>query len=184
MVTGMDVRGNGRDWWHNAAGRYARSRRPEVGSVLAFPSSGGMSAGHVAMVSRVLNNRHILIDHANWGGPGIRRGSVMQNVSVIDVSDDNSWTQVRVQVGYDPSQHGRAYPTYGFIHNRPDGGEGPAYASLEDGFRRVSYTRPVSHGRASTQRHGTARSAAQSHRQPQASRQAGRVQNVAQRRSR
>lgn len=182
MVTGMDVRGNGRDWWHNAAGRYARSRRPEAGAVLAFASSGGMSSGHVAVVSRVVNNRQILIDHANWGGPGIRRGSVMQNVSVIDVSEDNSWTQVRVQVGHDPSLHGRAYPTFGFIHNRPDNGEAPAYASLDDGFRRVSYTRPANHGRGAAQRPGTARTAAQTSRQPQASRQVARVQQITHRR--
>lgn len=150
MVTGMDVRGNGRDWWHNAAGRYARGSRPEVGSVLAFPGSGRMRMGHVAVVSRVVNARHIEIDHANWGGPGIRRGSVMQGVSVIDVSPDNSWTEVRVQVGWDRDNHGRSYPTYGFIHNRPDMGNGPVYASYQGGarFTRATWTRPATSTRS------------------------------------
>jgi hypothetical protein len=74
----------------------------------------------------------VLIDHANWGGPGIRRGSVMQNVSVVDVSDRNDWTAVRVQVGHDASSFGRTYATYGFIYNRPDDAvnTGTAYAGL------------------------------------------------------
>jgi hypothetical protein len=35
QVTGIAIRGNGREWWHKAAGLYARSDRPEVGSVLS-----------------------------------------------------------------------------------------------------------------------------------------------------
>jgi hypothetical protein len=136
-VTGMEVSGNGRDWWHNAAGRYARGQRPERGSVLAFPGSGGMRSGHVAVVARVHHARLIEIDHANWGGPGIRRGTVMRGVKVVDVSEDNSWTRVRVQVGWDSSNFGREYPTYGFIHNRPAG----AFAAGEDMVRPVSYSR-------------------------------------------
>jgi len=138
-VTGMDISGNGRDWWHNAAGRYARGQRPQVGSVLAWPGSGSMSSGHVAVVSRVLNARMIEIDHANWGGPGIRRGTVMRNVQVMDVSADNSWTRVRVQVGWTNENFGREYPTYGFIHNRP-ANTGLADAS-DDMIRPVSYSR-------------------------------------------
>lgn len=120
QATGMDISGNGRDWWYNAAGLYARSNRPEVGSVMAFPGSGGMRAGHVAVVERVVSPREVLIHHANWGGPGIRRGSIMRGVSVIDASPNNDWTQVRVQVGHSAENYGRTYPIYGFIHNRPD----------------------------------------------------------------
>jgi len=120
QATGMAISGNGRDWWHNAAGLYARGNRPEVGSVMAFPGSGGMRSGHVAVVERVVSQREVLIHHANWGGPGIRRGSIMRGVSVIDVSPGNDWTQVRVQVGHSAEAYGRTYPVYGFIHNRPD----------------------------------------------------------------
>ncbi len=121
QLTGMNISGNGREWWHNAAGRYARGQRPERGSVLSFPASGGMRHGHVAVVSRVVDARVIEIDHANWGGPGIRRGSVMRGVRVMDVSDANDWTRVRVQVGWSAEAFGRVYPTHGFIHNRPHG---------------------------------------------------------------
>jgi len=119
MVTGMNVSGNGGQWWYNAAGVYDRGNRPQPGSVLAFRSSGGMSRGHVAVVSRVVAPRHVQIDHSNWAGPGIRRGTVMRDVNVIDVSEANDWTAVRVQVGHDAGAFGRTYPTFGFIHNRP-----------------------------------------------------------------
>lgn len=119
MVSGIDLRGNARDWWAAAAGRYHRSQVPEVGAVLVFPASGSMRAGHVAVVEQVLGPRHILIHHANWEGPGIRKGSVTRGVSVVDVSPNNDWTRVRVQTGLTPGIYGREYPTYGFIHNRP-----------------------------------------------------------------
>jgi len=128
QVTGMAISGNGRDWWHNAAGLYARSNRPEVGSVMAFPGSGGMPMGHVAVVERVVSSREVLIHHANWGGPGIPRGSIMRGVSVIDVSPNNDWTQVRVQTGRSAETYGRIYPVYGFIHNRPDPTGGALFA--------------------------------------------------------
>jgi surface antigen len=138
QATGMAISGNGRDWWHNAAGLYDRGDRPEVGAVLAFPASGGMRLGHVAVVSRVLSAREVLVDHANWAGPGIRRGTVMRGVSVIDVSPDNDWTQVRVQVGWTSGTYGRVYPTHGFIYNRPDPTGGTMLAGRSHGPRIAS----------------------------------------------
>ncbi len=132
-VTGMQISGNGGDWWTNAAGLYDRGQRPERGSVMAFRATGGMSRGHVAVVRQVAGPREVRIDHANWGGPGIRRGTVMQDVSVIDVSEANDWSEVRVQVGHDDNAFGRVYPTHGFIYNRPDDGvhTGTAYAGMQ-----------------------------------------------------
>lgn len=131
-VTGMQVTGNGGDWWGNAAGLYDRGQRPEPGAVMAFRANQGMSRGHVAVVRQVVNAREVRIDHANWGGPGIRRGSVMQNISVVDVSDRNDWSAVKVQSGWNAEAFGRTYPTYGFIYNRPDDAvnTGTAYAGL------------------------------------------------------
>jgi surface antigen len=121
-VTGMDISGNAHLWWANAAGAYARGQRPERGAVLSFRSSGGMRMGHVAVVSKVVSAREVLIDHANWEGPGIRKGTIMRGVSVVDVSDRNDWSAVRVQVGRDDDSYGRVYPVNGFIYNRPDNG--------------------------------------------------------------
>ncbi len=140
QATGMAISGNGGQWWYNAAGLYARGNRPEVGSILAFPGSGGMRAGHVAVVERVISNREILIHHANWGGPGIRRGSIMRGVSVVDASPSNDWSQVRVQVGYSNENYGRTYAVQGFIHNRPDasGGMMLAGTGLRGGVAQAS----------------------------------------------
>ena len=124
MVSGIQVSGNGGTWWGNAAGLYDRGQRPEPGSVLAFRSSGGMSMGHVAVVQRAVSAREIEIEHANWAGPGIRKGQILRDVSVVDVSDRNDWTEVRVEVGRGSGSYGRTYPTYGFIHDRPEGAPG------------------------------------------------------------
>lgn len=122
QATGMAIRGNGGDWWHNAAGLYARGHAPERGAVMAFARTGQMRSGHVAVVQEVISSREVLIHHANWGGPGIRRGSIMADVSVVDVSLHNDWSSVRVQVGRDQESLGRIYPIQGFIYDRPDNG--------------------------------------------------------------
>ena len=132
-VTGMDISGNAHAWWGNAAGVYARGQRPEKGAVLSFRASGGMRMGHVAVVSRVVSSREVLIDHANWEGPGIRKGTVMRGVSVVDASDRNDWTLVRVQVGRNDDSYGRAYPTNGFIYDRPAGSQMMAGADAPQG---------------------------------------------------
>jgi len=119
-VSGIDVPGNAWQWWDNAAGRYARGNQPEPGSVLSFTSNGRMRLGHVAVVSRVVNPREIEVDQANWWGPGAR-GGVSHDIPVVDVSENNDWTAVRVGLG-NSGEFGSVYPTNGFIYNRPDDG--------------------------------------------------------------
>jgi surface antigen len=118
--TGIAVSGNAWEWWENAAGSYARGSVPEPGSVLTFRSNGRMRLGHVAVVTRVINPREVEIEHANWWGPGMR-GGVARNVPVVDVSEANDWTAVRVGLGQ-TGEFGSVYPTYGFIYDRPDTG--------------------------------------------------------------
>jgi surface antigen len=120
QVSGIMVAGNAWQWWDNAAGQYARGNHPEPGSVLNFRANGRMPLGHVAVVSRVINAREIIIDQANWGSSGMR-GSVSRNVAVVDVSEANNWSAVRVELG-NREAFGSVYPTYGFIYNRPDNG--------------------------------------------------------------
>lgn len=117
-VSGIQVAGNAWQWWDNADGVYARGRVPEAGSVLAFRSNGRMRLGHVAVVSRVINAREIEIDHANWGG---YHGGVARGIAVVDVSEANNWTAVRVGLAHS-GEFGSVYPTYGFIYDRPDTG--------------------------------------------------------------
>lgn len=113
--SGIQVAGNAWQWWDNAAGIYARGHVPEVGSVLNFEANRRMRLGHVAVVSRVISRREIEVDQANWPHGGISRG-----VPVIDVSENNNWTAVRVGIGGD--SFGSIYPTYGFIYDRRDNG--------------------------------------------------------------
>ena len=119
-ATGLDVKGNAHAWWDSAAGSYERGQRPEAGSVLNFRATGRMRLGHVAVVARVVDNRTIEIDHANWAGPGGGKGQVARGVPVIDVSEGNDWSAV--QVGLGGGGFGSVYPTYGFIYDRPDRG--------------------------------------------------------------
>jgi hypothetical protein len=116
-VSGIQVVGNAWEWWHNASGTYARGPVPEVGSVLAFRANGRMRLGHVAVVSRVINARVIEINHANWASTGV----VARGVTVVDVSEANNWTAVRVGLA-GSEDFGSVYPTYGFIYARPDNG--------------------------------------------------------------
>ncbi|MDW8443366.1 MAG: hypothetical protein RML45_02925 [Acetobacteraceae bacterium] len=81
-----------------------------------------MRLGHVSVVSGIVSSREILVDHANWPGPGVPKGRIARGVSVIDVSPGNDWTAVRVEVHGRGSDYGRTYATWGFIYPRdPEG---------------------------------------------------------------
>jgi surface antigen len=121
QVSGIQVVGNAWQWWDNAQGLYARGDRPEIGSVLNFRPNGRMRLGHVAVVTRIINARELLVDHANWPSGGIHGGAISHSVAVVDVSEANNWTAVRVELGHE-DKFGSVYPTYGFIYNRPDPG--------------------------------------------------------------
>ncbi len=120
-ASGIEVAGNAHMWWDNAAGVYARGQVPEAGSVLSFRANRSMPLGHVAVVRQVVNARTVEIDHANWAGPGGRKGGIARGVSVVDVSENNDWTAVRVALG-NSGDYGSIYPTNGFIYDRPDRG--------------------------------------------------------------
>jgi len=114
-VTGVALDGNAGAWWSRAEGRYARGHEPSTGAVLVFRPSGHMRVGHVAVVSRVVGKREILVDQANWV-----RGRVVTGMSVVDASPNNDWTSVRV-IELGSRTHGRENPTYGFIYPHPPG---------------------------------------------------------------
>ncbi len=80
-----------------------------------FDRSGKMRDGHVALVSRLVDKRTIEIDHANWSIGHYGRGAIARHVRVVDVSDRNDWTSVRVWNDIDHC-FGRPYKTMGFIY--------------------------------------------------------------------
>jgi surface antigen len=116
MFSGIDIYGDAHTWWSQAAGRFATGERPRTGAVLAFQSSGRMRLGHVAVVSEVLTDRVIRVTHANWGGS---RGKVEENVTVVDVSDANDWSAVKVWYNPINDLGTTVYPTHGFIYQGP-----------------------------------------------------------------
>lgn len=116
LMSGIQIFGDARTWWDQAAGRYKTGFTPKAGAVLCFKPTGRMRMGHVAVVSQVLTERIIQITHANWSVIEGERGQVEQNVTVIDVSPAGDWSQVKVW--YDPTRGlgTTVYPTYGFIY--------------------------------------------------------------------
>ena len=112
-ISGIQIRGNANTWWGQAAGRYERGQTPKPGSVLAFEATRRMRVGHVAMVSKVVSDREVLLTHANWS----RRGGIERDVRAVDVSAAGDWSMVKVWYG---PQHGlgtSSYPTRGFIYS-------------------------------------------------------------------
>ena len=113
-LSGINIRGNAKDWWGQALNTYERGDEPAVGAVMSFRATSGMSLGHVAVVADVVTDREIVVNHANWN-----RNKVSLQMGVMDVSRDNDWSLVRVESW--PGQYGRPYPVNGFIY--PKDGE-------------------------------------------------------------
>lgn len=111
-ISGVNIHGNANTWWNQAAGKYARGSVPAKGAVLAFASSGRMPIGHVAMVSKVVSDREVLLTHANWSRPG----AVETNVRAVDVSAAGDWSAVRVWYGPLGDLGTSANPAKGFIY--------------------------------------------------------------------
>ncbi len=112
QMSGIEIYGDASQWWDKAAGSYVRGAAPQPGAVLAFPSSAAMPGGHVATVSRVIDSRRILLNHANWS----ERGRIEQDVEAIDVSPSNDWSAVRVWYGPSAALGSRVNPARGFIY--------------------------------------------------------------------
>lgn len=116
-ASGIDIHGDARTWWHQASGSYARGSAPKVGAVMAMAASSAMPLGHVAVVSKIVDARHILIDQANWAGPGV----IEHDVLVEDASTDGDWSEVRVWYAPANAMGARLNPVSGFIYAPTDG---------------------------------------------------------------
>lgn len=121
-VSGIDIHGNANTWWAQAAGKYRRGDTPKEGAVLAFAATGRMPMGHVAMVSKVVSDREVLLTHANWSHPG----KVETDVRAVDVSPDNDWSQVKVWYAPVGGLGTTVYQIKGFIYPAADGSDAKA----------------------------------------------------------
>ncbi|TCM20807.1 CHAP domain-containing protein [Novosphingobium sp. PhB165] len=110
--SGIDIHGNAWTWWEKAKDLYERGSTPKIGAVLAMARSAAMPLGHVAVVEKILDARHILLDHANWSFRGkIERGALAE-----DVSAAGDWSQVRVWYAQAGGMGSRSNPVSGFIY--------------------------------------------------------------------
>lgn len=110
QMSRIEINGDASTWWEQAAGRYDRGRTPRMGAVLVFRAA-RKSSGHLAVVTQVLNDRLIVVNHANW----LNDGRIHERTPVRDVSERGDWSAV--QVWYTPGQvwGGGTYATHGFI---------------------------------------------------------------------
>ena len=118
-LSGIQIRGDAHTWWGQADGRYARGHRPKRGAVLAFKPHGAMALGHVAAVSKVIDERTVLVTHSNWSRINGVRGQIERDVRVVDASEHGDWSRVRVWYGPSQDLGTTEWPVHGFIY--PDG---------------------------------------------------------------
>jgi surface antigen len=113
--SGIQIQGDAWTWWDAAEGRYERGRSPRPGSVLVINRTARMSSGHVAVVTRVVGSREIRVDHANWAS-GAAKGRIATDQRVVDVSDRNDWSLVRVWYPRINDLGATAFPARGFVY--------------------------------------------------------------------
>ncbi|BCW87821.1 hypothetical protein sos41_09520 [Alphaproteobacteria bacterium SO-S41] len=110
--SGVEIYGDAHTWWDKAGKEdYDREEEPEEGSVMVLRGYKRSDRGHVAVVRRVVSDREIVVDHANW----LNDGKVYLDQPVVDVSEDNDWSAVRVWYAPGHQYGARVYTVQGFI---------------------------------------------------------------------
>lgn len=115
-LSGVQIYGDAHSWWRQARFAYERGDIPQVGAVLSLKSHGNMKLGHVAVVSHIIDDRNILLDHANWSPINGRRGQIERNVAAVDVSKRGDWSKVKIWYAPIGALGKTAYPVNGFIY--------------------------------------------------------------------
>jgi hypothetical protein len=114
LVSGIAIFGDAKNWWEMAREIYAQATNPSPGAVMVFAGRRNMTKGHVAVVKRIVTNREVLVDHANWG----RDGKIYLNAPVIDVSPNNDWSRVKVWNTRSGLLGSSVYALKGFVSQR------------------------------------------------------------------
>lgn len=117
-ASGIQIYGDAWTWWDKAAGRYQRGDSPRPGAVIVFARSNRLPLGHVAVISRVIDERVAMVTHANWSRMNGERGHAEQDVTLTDVSPDNDWSEVKVWFRDSDGLGGSVYPVYGFVYGK------------------------------------------------------------------
>ena len=116
QASGVEIYGDAWTWWDQAAGRYERGQRPRVGAVIAMARQAHLPLGHVAVVSRVVDPRVLMVTHANWSRIDGVRGGVERDVTLFDVSKRGDWSRVRMWYHDSNGLGGSEYVVHGFIY--------------------------------------------------------------------
>lgn len=117
-VSGISIYGNAHRWWKKAAAlRYERGVQPKPGAVLVLARTRTLPYGHLAVVKRVIDNRHIEVAHSNWGHNKATRRKLYHSMRVKDISRKNDWSRLRFW-HYDSESFGNPYVAKGFIYNQ------------------------------------------------------------------
>lgn len=126
-LSGIALYGDAASWWDQADGAYVRASQPVLGAALVLQREPRLPSGHVSVVSRLLGTRQIQVTQANWVP-----GELDVDQLVVDVSERNDWTEVRVWWPPVGALGAHAYPAYGFIQ--------PTTATTHEELARVTPT--------------------------------------------
>ena len=121
-ASGIQIYGDAWTWWDKAAGQYRRGDRPEIGAVIVFARSERLPLGHVAVISRIVDPRVVMVTHANWSRIDGERGHAEQDVTLTDVSSAGDWSVVRVWYRGADGLGSTIYPISGFVYAKPVSG--------------------------------------------------------------
>ena len=116
--SGIQIYGDAYTWWNKAAGHFTRSNEPSPGAVLVLNNYAGRNRAHLAVVHDIVSAREIRVDHANW----LNDGAVYVNDPVVDVSENNDWSLVKVWNARTAAWGVRNYNVQGFILPAPVAG--------------------------------------------------------------
>jgi len=111
-LSGIPIYGDAHTWWDKAT---RRGQQPRPGAVLVLAKTTRLEFGHLAVVQDVLDERTIIVAHANWGSDWRGHGYIYDAMSAIDVSETNDWSAIRF---WNPNveNYGMVYLAYGFVY--------------------------------------------------------------------
>jgi len=115
--SGISLFGDANTWWSQAAGRFERGTAPLLGAVMVLTGYSTDGRNHLAVVSSLVSDREIRVDHANW----LNDGNIYVDDPVVDVSPNNDWSSVRVWNAQARAWGARIYLVEGFIGPGPAG---------------------------------------------------------------
>ena len=84
-ASGIEIYGDAWTWWDQADGKYPRGHIPRIGAVIAFAKQSRLPLGHVAVVSRIVEKRVLMLTHAHWSRVNGARGPAEPDVTLSDV---------------------------------------------------------------------------------------------------